>query len=541
MKKIILYILLPLISVVSFAADDLNEKQSALRREIFSILGKEGFNPDIDSDGDIKFVYDDVTYYVSVDDRKTDPFLLTIYNQYSYNDEYKNSVMNNCISLVGQSKSVKLYCLTASYMYECELYCTNANLFKNTYRSILDQIKNAKADVLNIVKSGIGDLNIATDKDLIFERGKKFYLEEDYDKSFAIFKLLVNAGHAPSYRYMGESYERGAGVISNKEKMVQYYEKSFSEGDYWSAYKLANYFYNGNDYTKAYDMFLKCASNENENRSNAFYMLGKMQENGEGTERNTTQAIQSYKKSVQYSSKLDCDARTALVRLGETIEKISDFKDADKTMLIGMGSAKDLFNTGYEYENGLNKRFVSLPKAYAYYKAAADKDYTKAFLKMGEIFISKYYPFNDKAKSDKYYQKAFKVYSQKTNSDAEACYEIGNMYKNGLGIEQDMEKAKFYFKNGAIRNDKNASYEYGMICKSELEYPESFKFFKFSAENGHEMAMFELANAYEYGIGTNMDRIKAIEWYKKCAESDCPIASEARKALKHLGVYEEKL
>ncbi len=540
MKKFSLSILFSLLSFISFAANELNEKQSAFRRELFNTLGIEGFNPDIDTDGDIKFTYDDDTYYVSVDSRWTEPFLVTLYNQFLYNDEFTEAVVTNCISLVGQHKTVKLYCLKKSYFYESELFCTNANTFRRTFKLMLGQIKNARAEVANIVKSGIGDLNIATDKVQMFERAKAFYKEEDYSKSFAVFNLLANVGYAPSYRYMGESYERGAGVALSKEKMIQYYEKAISEGDNWCAYKLASYYYAEKDYEKAYNMFLKCATNENENKSNALYMLGTMQEQGHGTTKNITQAIQSYKKSVQYSTKLDCDARLALMRLEEPVESKTEFVDANKTMLMGMTSAREIYNIGYEYENGLNKRFVSLPKAYAYYKAAADRGYTNAFVKMGEIFISKYYPFKDKVKSDKYYQKAFKIYSQKIDNDGEACYEVGNMYKNGLGVGQDTEKANEFFKRGALMNDKNASYEYGMICKVNLEYPEAFTYFKQSAEKGQIVSMFELAKLYEEGLGTEMNRSKAIEWYRKSAECESSVSEEARKSLKRLGAIDEK-
>lgn len=540
MKLIYLYLLLSLVSITAFAANELNEKQRAFRQELFNVLGTEGFNPDIDDDDDIYFDYDKVRYYISVDYRWESPFLITIYKQGTYNDEFTNAVMLNSIPVVAQSKTVKMYCLKSTYMYESELFCTNATTFKNTFRSMLDQLKEARAEVIKLVNIGIGDMNLAADKAQIFEKAKSFYKNEDYDKSFTIFKMLTNTGYTPAYRYMGESYERGVGVAANKEKMIHYYEMSINGGDYWSAYKLANYYYDRKEYSKAYNMFLKCASNENENKSNAMYMLGKMQEEGTGVEQNLAQAIQSYKKSVQYSTKLDCDARLALMRLNETIEDKSEFVDANKTMLMGINTTRELYRIGYEYENGLNKRFVSLPKAYAYYKAAADKDYTQAYTKMGEIYISKYYPFKDKAKSDKYYQKAFKVYNQRTDSDGEACYEVGNMYKNGLGVAQNQEQAKLYFKKGAMLNDKNASYEYGMICKSELEYPDAFKYFQQSAEKGHTLSMFELAKLYEEGMGHDMDRTKAIEWYRKCVENNSPVYSEARKALKRLGANYEK-
>lgn len=92
-----------------------------------------------------------------------------------------------------------------------------------------------------------------------------------------------------------------------------------------------------------------------------------------------------------------------------------------------------------------------------------------------------------------------------------------------------------------MAHDKNASYEYALICRSDLEYPEAFTYFKQSAEKGHCKAMLELARLYEEGLGTDMNRSKAIEWYKKSLECDNVVVSEARNALKRLGANEEKL
>lgn len=161
-------------------------------------------------------------------------------------------------------------------------------------------------------------------------------------------------------------------------------------------------------------------------------------------------------------------------------------------------------------------------------------------MKMGEIYVSKYYPFNDKATSDKYYKKAFKIYKQKESSDGEACYALGRMYHNGNGVAVDKEQAKFYYKSGALLGDKNASWRFGLICKDEMEYPEAYKFFLKAAENGQGMAMYELAKLYEEGLGVTMSRERAIEWYTKCVNSNYVARTDARKALKRLGAIEEK-
>ena len=154
--------------------------------------------------------------------------------------------------------------------------------------------------------------------------------------------------------------------------------------------------------------------------------------------------------------------------------------------------------------------------------------------------MSSYYPFNDKSKSDKFYQKAFKIYKQKEGSSGEACYELGRMYQSGYGIAADQEQAKYYYKSGALLGDKNASWRFGLICKDEMEYPDAYKFFLKAAEAGQGMAMYELAKLYEEGMGVNMSRERAIEWYTKCAESNYVARTDARKALRRLGAIEEK-
>ena len=49
------------------------------------------------------------------------------------------------------------------------------------------------------------------------------------------------------------------------------------------------------------------------------------------------------------------------------------------------------------------------------------------------------------------------------------------------------------------------------------------------------MAMLELAKLYENGIGVSTNKEKAIEWYRKCADSKYKAANDAKEALERLG------
>lgn len=540
MKRILSIICLLLFMVIGLKAKEFNKEQMTLRLELVKFLSSEGFQPKIDEDGDIIFKYNDLKHYLIINADWNNPFIVTLYISFSYdNDQYTKKNLENCITTVAQHKVVKLYLREKSFEYRSDIFCKNVDVVKMAFYPMLKQIEAARKDVATTLAAGLGGIDITNNKDAVFDKAIEYYRNEEYNMSFPLFKYLAESGFDKAYGYLGLAYELGEGVSQDESLMKRYYDKAMENGFYWCAYRLGYYYYSIKNYGDAMNNFIKCGANENPFRSDALFLAGKMYENGEGTERSITQAVLCYKKSLQYATQLECDARLALMRMGETIEREDEFVDATKTMLMGL-TPKDMYKTGLEYELGMNGRNVSLTKAYAFYKAAADKGYTKAISKMGEIYISKFYPFNDKTKSDRYYSKAINKYKKDVKSDGNACYELGNMYHNGYGIEKNLEQAKYYYKSGALLGDINAAWRIGLIYKDEMEYAEAFKFLLKSADGGQGMAMYELAKLYENGLGTSYNKDKAIEWYQKCAESSYKASSDARKALKRLGSNEEK-
>lgn len=540
MKNIFSIIVSLLFVATGTFAKDFNKEQLALRLEIVKYLSNEGFQPKIDKDGDIIFTRNEVPHYLIINSNWNEPYLVTLYIEFSYDDNnYTKNNLESCITAVAQHKVVKLYCMENSYTYRSDIFCKDVDVIKTSFYSLLEQIDAARKNVATTLAAGLGGIDITNNKDAVFDKALEYYRNEDYNMSFPLFKYLSESGFDSAYGYLGLAYELGEGVSQDETLMTRYYDKAMENGIYWCAYRLGYYHYTKRNYGDAMNNFIKCGANENPFRSDALYLAGKMHENGEGTERSVTQAVLCYKKSVQYATQLECDARLALIRMGETIEREDEFVDATKTMLMGL-TPKEMYKTGEEYELGMNNRYVSLTKAYAFYKAAADKGYTKAISKMGEIYISKFYPFNDKIKSDKYYSKAIRIYKKDVKSDGNACYELGYMYHNGYGIEKNLEQAKFYYKSGALLGDNNAAWRIGLIYKDEMEYAEAFKFLLKSADGGHGMAMYELAQLYENGLGTSYNKDKAIEWYQKCSESSCKASSDAKKALKRLGTNDDK-
>ena len=533
MKKVLFIIIAFTLLVANVNAKDLTKGQMELRLNIVKSLAAKRLQPKVDTDGDVFFVKDGSKFYAIVNENWTSPYMVTLYKEYSYDEVYTERAIKNCIAEAGRFKAVKLYAYSKSYAYRIDVVCQNANVFTNTLDVLIGQINAAEKRVENILVA-MPEIDI-NNKEAIYNKSLAYYDKGDTDKSFILFEMLANEGYEQAYGYMGLSYQYGYGVAKDENSMIEYYNLGIEAGYPVCAYRLASYYYLKGKYEQAFANFMKCASNENNLKSDAWYWVGTMQEKGQGTDKDVTKAVASYKKSVKYATELECDARLALMRLGETVEDKSDFVDASKTMLMGM-SVSDMYKTGEEYEYGFNNRYVSLPKAYAYYKAAADNGYLKAFTKMGDIYVGKYYPFNNKSQSDKYYAKAFKQYKQKIDSDGDACYMIGYMYQYGNGVEKDIEQAKFYYKSGALKGSADASWHYGLVCKDDMEYADAYKYFKLAAEKGQGMAMFELAKLYEDGLGVTQSKKSAIEWYEKCSKSQYKARTDALKALKRLNV-----
>ena len=122
-----------------------------------------------------------------------------------------------------------------------------------------------------------------------------------------------------------------------------------------------------------------------------------------------------------------------------------------------------------------------------------------ALYDLGKLYSSDYLGEPNEKKSQEYYKKALQgfldleiLYPKKA-----AClqYRISQMYADGLGTEQDKEKA--------------------------LEWLEK------SAESGNINAQYRLANQYYYSEGAEKDLSKVFHWYSRCAEQEHPYASYA--------------
>lgn len=106
--------------------------------------------------------------------------------------------------------------------------------------------------------------------------------------------------------------------------------------------------------------------------------------------------------------------------------------------------------------------------------------------------------------------------------DAQAQFEVGRMYAEGLGVPKDYSEAVKWYRKAVKQNNADAKawlsdlyiYGYGV----ELNYEEALKLIRESVAQGNAYGMNNMGYMYQYGYGVEKNQKEAVQWYRKAAE-----------------------
>ncbi|MBR6371612.1 MAG: sel1 repeat family protein [Victivallales bacterium] len=104
------------------------------------------------------------------------------------------------------------------------------------------------------------------------------------------------------------------------------------------------------------------------------------------------------------------------------------------------------------------------------------------------------------------------------------------MYKEGRGVNRNLEKAIQLYEAVANQNDVEAMLALGVIYgdkQSEVfSYSIAFEWFMKAAEEENDRAQLVVAIMYEKGLGIEKNLLKAADWYEKAAKNGAKEAKE---------------
>jgi len=106
--------------------------------------------------------------------------------------------------------------------------------------------------------------------------------------------------------------------------------------------------------------------------------------------------------------------------------------------------------------------------------------------------------------------------------EAEAQYQLGNMYYLGRGVRRDYAQAEFWFRKAAEQGDPDSEFMLGGLYHFGHGIPQDnaqgFAWIMKAAEQGHTDAEFFISTCYGEGWGVAKDNTQEMAWLRKGAE-----------------------
>lgn len=141
------------------------------------------------------------------------------------------------------------------------------------------------------------------------------------------------------------------------------------------------------------------------------------------------------------------------------------------------------------------------------FKLAAEKGCADAQLQLAEMYRYGHSVDKDFEESLKWY----KLAAEGGNTDA--IYTLGHMYYYGDGVDQDYKEAYYWFDKDGFRE---LPY---YICADmyfyvDKDYTNAFRLYHNALREGVEIAAYQIGEMYYYGLGTEQDYSKALEFLK---------------------------
>ena len=147
----------------------------------------------------------------------------------------------------------------------------------------------------------------------------------------------------------------------------------------------------------------------------------------------------------------------------------------------------------------------------------------KAQRVIGEMYADGLGVDEDYAAAAKWYRRAV------DQGYAPAMADLGDLYFYGNGVDQDQATAVKWYRRGAERGDPEAEYDYGLIfhdgsAGQKQNFDAAMKWFLRAAAQGDAPALNMVGYMHDLGEGVTEDPHEAFGWYRRAADKGFEIA-----------------
>ena len=127
--------------------------------------------------------------------------------------------------------------------------------------------------------------------------------------------------------------------------------------------------------------------------------------------------------------------------------------------------------------------------------------------------------FNDPGISNEEKRSAMEVLERFWEEDgsAAAAYQLGRVWRDGLGVPPDDEKAEMWFRRAAEDGHSGAQYALAKLLHQQGRVDEAVPWYEQAAEGGNQFACYQLGKLYLVGEGVPKDVTRAVEYLTDAA------------------------
>ena len=101
---------------------------------------------------------------------------------------------------------------------------------------------------------------------------------------------------------------------------------------------------------------------------------------------------------------------------------------------------------------------------------------------------------------------------------ASIAYQLGRIWRDGLGVIPDDEKAEMWFYRAAESRHSDAQYALAKLLQNQRRIIEAIPWYEQAAENGNPFASYQLGKLYLSGEGIPKNETRAVEHFTNAAE-----------------------
>lgn len=127
---------------------------------------------------------------------------------------------------------------------------------------------------------------------------------------------------------------------------------------------------------------------------------------------------------------------------------------------------------------------------------------------------------------------------QAEQGNAQALFNLGQLYRKGVGVEADLQQAELFYRQAAELGHRSAQLNLGTLLffsdESHSQAKEALSWWQQAAEQGDPEASYQAAMLLFNGInGVAADASEALVWLGKAEENGHPDAAAAIVAIRN--------